>query len=145
MTKQTTEEEQLLDAVLPHVMFDGWSRLAITQAAKDLDIEVSEFDRLFPGGPRDLLKFFIELSDQQMEEELCKREVTSMKIRERITLAVRLRLEIYASHKDAIRKALTFFSLPQNAALGATLTAGTVSTSPWSVSHEHQFNASSTV
>lgn len=127
MTKQTTEEEQLLDAVLPHVMFDGWSRLAIKQAAKDLGKEASEFDRLFPDGPRDLLKFFIELSDEQMEEELCKREVLSMKIRERITLAVRLRLEINSPHKDAIRKALTFFSLPQNAALGAKLTAGTVS------------------
>ncbi len=127
MTKQSTEKEQMLDAVLPHVMFDGWSQLAIKQAAKDLDIETSEFDRVFPNGPRDIITFFIKQADDQMEEELSKRGVLSMKIRQRITQAVRLRLEMYSPHRDAIRKALTFFSLPQNAALGAKLTAGTVS------------------
>ncbi|MBL4905925.1 MAG: COQ9 family protein [Sneathiella sp.] len=40
---------------------------------------------------------------------------------------MRLRLEMYGQHKDAIRKALTFLAMPQNAVLGAKLTAETVS------------------
>lgn len=126
-TGSTTEKDQMLEAVLPHVMFDGWSQLAIKQAAKDIDVEKLEFDRVFPGGPSDLLTFFVEQADDQMEEELSKRGVLSMKIRQRITQAIRIRLEMCTPHKDAIRKALTFFSLPQNTALGAKLTAGTVS------------------
>ena len=121
------EKKRLLEAVLPHVMFDGWSDVAIGHAAKELGVDKFHFDRFFPKGPLDLISFFVEEADDKMEEELVRRDVTAMKIRERITLAVRLRLEIYAPHKDAIRKALTLMSLPQNAVLGLKLTEATVS------------------
>ncbi|GLQ06517.1 COQ9 family protein [Sneathiella chinensis] len=127
MNRRDEEKRRLLDAVLPHVMFDGWSREAFKHAAKDLDIDLLTFDRFFPGGPVDMVSFFIRDADDRMEAELEKRGVLSMKIRDRITLAIRLRLEMYAPHKDAVRKALTLLALPQNAALGMKLTAGTVS------------------
>jgi len=127
MTVQTEEKASLLEAVLPHVLFDGWSTKAIKHAAEDLKVDPFLFERHFPNGPVDLISFFIEHADEQMEEQLNEHNVLSMKIRERITLAVRLRLEIYAPYREAIRNALTLLALPQNAALGLRLTESTVS------------------
>lgn len=127
MSEQSPDKDQLLDAVLPHVMFDGWSDMSVNLALKDLETDRATFDRIYPGGVRDLLTYFIKGADDQMEEMLIQKGALSMKIRDRITLAVRLRLEIYAPYKDAIRKALTFLAMPQNALLGTKLTAGTVS------------------
>ncbi|MEX0582216.1 MAG: COQ9 family protein, partial [Sneathiella sp.] len=50
---------------------------------------------------------------------------------ERITLAIRVRLELYAVHKEAVRRAVNILSLPQNAGLGLKLTANTVSRMWW--------------
>lgn len=127
MTTPLDEKTRILEAVLPHVMFDGWSDVAIAHAVKDLGVDSFHFDRYFPGGAKDLISFFVSQADDKMEEDLIRRDVATLKIRERITLAVRLRLEMYAPHKDAIRKALTLMSLPQNMALGLKLTEATVS------------------
>ncbi len=127
MLSDLEQRQRLLDAVLPHVMFDGWSVKAMKQAAKDLDEDYFTFERYFPGGPIDLISFFVEQADDKMEEELIKRDVLSLKIRDRITLAVRLRLEMYTPYREEIRKALTLLALPQNATKGVKLTAETVS------------------
>jgi ubiquinone biosynthesis protein COQ9 len=122
-----TEEIRLLDAVLPHVLFDGWSRKAMAAAAKDLKEDISVFDLAFAEGAIDLITLFIETSDDRMEAELEKRNVLSLKIRDRITLAIRLRLEMYEQHKEAVRRALNILAMPSNAARAVKLTAGTVS------------------
>ena len=121
------QKKQILDAVLDHVMFDGWSDKAIKAAAKDLTLDPFVISELFPKGPIDLIAFFVEVADDQMEAALQSKEVMSLKIRERITLAVRLRLEMYAPYREAVRNALTLMALPQNAPRGLKLTAGTVS------------------
>ena len=49
-----------------------------------------------------------------------------MKVRQRITFAVRKRIEIIAEHKEAARKAAAILALPQNALDGATCVYRTV-------------------
>ena len=44
----------LLEAMLPEVPFDGWSRAALRGAARRLGITVGEALALFPGGHADL-------------------------------------------------------------------------------------------
>lgn len=129
-----TEREwqtRLLDAVLPHVLFDGWSRKAMKAAAADLGEDISTLDLAFPDGATDMIRLFIENADDAMEAELQKRDVLSLKIRERITLAIKVRLELYAEHKEAVRRAVNILALPQNAALALKLTANTVSRMWW--------------
>ena len=55
MSKKQAETERewqtrLLDAVLPHVLFDGWSRKAMKGAAADISEDMSTFDLAFPDG-----------------------------------------------------------------------------------------------
>lgn len=124
---QLSEKNRILDAVLDHVMFDGWSKKAMQAAAADLKIDIFEIEELFPRGPLDLVAFFIQRIDDQMEEELEKMDVMSMKIRERITEAIRVRLTLYAPYREAVRNALTLLALPQNVTTGMRLTNETVS------------------
>lgn len=108
----------LLDAALRHVPFDGWSWLAIDAAARDIGIDGVEARRLFPGGPVELIRVFSSEADRQMLAGLEKLDLESMKVRDKVAAGVRLRLEAIAAHREAARRALAFFAMPQNAASG---------------------------
>ncbi len=127
MTDKNAEKDKLLDAVLIHVMFDGWSEEAIRRAADDLGIDRLDVDLHFPNGLRDLVTRHVERADDGMEDVLAAQDLSAMKIREKVTFAVRTRLELVEGQKDIVRKTLTWLSLPQNAGLGLKLTAGTMS------------------
>ncbi|WP_373084860.1 COQ9 family protein [Sneathiella sp.] len=124
-------QSRLLEAVLPHVLFDGWSHKAMIKAAEDIGEDITVFDLAFPNGATDMIRLFVENADDEMEATLANRDVLSLKIRDRITLAIRVRLENYTAHKEAVRLAVNILALPQNAALGLKLTAGTVSRMWW--------------
>ncbi|MFT6558220.1 COQ9 family protein [Sneathiella sp.] len=127
MTDQKITKDKCLNAVLDHVMFDGWSEEAVRRGAADLGMDVLDFDLLFPGGLKDLVTFYVTRADDRMEAALQAKDVLSMKIRDRITLAVRTRLELVEQEKDCVRKTLTWLAMPQNAALALKLTNETVS------------------
>lgn len=108
----------LLDATLRHVPFDGWSWLAIDAAARDLRIDPIEARRLYPGGPGEMIRAFSSEADRQMLAALERLDLASMKVREKVTAGVRLRLEAVAAHREAAGRAVAFFAMPQNAAGG---------------------------
>ncbi len=108
----------LLDAALRHVPFDGWTWRAIDAAAKDLEIDPVEARRLYPGGPEEMIRAFSSEADRQMLAGLERLDLESMKVRDKVTAGVRLRLEAVAAHREAARRALAFFAMPQYVASG---------------------------
>ena len=110
---------ELLEAALGHVPFDGWSQAAFNAAVRELNADPALALNAFPGGMAELLEFHNRRADQRMVEELTRRDIATLKIRERIALAVRTRLEQNARHREAIRQALSFLAMPHNAPLGA--------------------------
>jgi ubiquinone biosynthesis protein COQ9 len=114
------QRETLLKATLPHVAFDGWTHTALMAGARDAGIEPALADNAFPGGMAELLDFYHRVADIEMVRALESRpDLGAMKIRDKVALAVRLRLEANAGHREAIRQALSFLALPTNAPLGA--------------------------
>lgn len=111
------EKRAILRTALAHVPFDGWTARTLELAVSDAGFEPSLGLRAFPGGAVELLSFFIAEADRQMLEALEQRDLKRLKIRERIALAIRLRLEAEAPHKEAVRRALALLALPQNAPL----------------------------
>ena len=109
----------LLKATLPHAPFDGWTRTAFLAGARDAGIEPALADNAFPGGMAELLDFYHRHADIEMVRALEVHDVTSMKTREKVALAIRVRLEANAGYREAIRQALSFLALPANAPLGA--------------------------
>ena len=110
----------LLKATLPHVPFDGWTRTALQAGARDAGIESALADNAFPGGMAELLDFYHRHADIAMVRALEARpDLATLKTREKVALAIRLRLEANAGYREAIRQALSFLALPTNAPLGA--------------------------
>ena len=116
----------LLRTVLRHVPFDGWSPAALKAGAADLGLDLPKALLLVPGGMTELAALFHEEADRQMLEALARRDLASLKIRERIALAVRLRLEPWNADREAVRRLLGFLAQPQEAPRAAKLLYRTV-------------------
>ena len=112
-------KDEMIDAALMHVPFDGWSEATFRAAAADADIALPEAQALFPRGAVDLALAFHARGDAALAEALAGTDMMALRIRDRITLAVRRRLEIVEDHKEAVRRGMTLFSLPVHAADGS--------------------------
>lgn len=121
---QTDMKSKLLDAALLHVAFDGWSDETFKAACIDAGVDESMARLLFPRGAIELAIAFHHAGDVEMVSRLKELDLGSYKFRDRVALAVRLRLEAVAD-KEAVRRGTTLFSLPQHAADGAKLIWGT--------------------
>jgi ubiquinone biosynthesis protein COQ9 len=116
----------LIEAILPNVPFDGWSRPALRAAARQVRMPVEEALALFPNGAAELVACFSRWADLRMLDRLEIMDLESLRIPERIALAVTTRLEILAPSREAVRRALSVLALPQHAPLGLRLLYGTV-------------------
>ena len=117
-------KHKLLLAALKHVPFSGYSDASLNAAAKDTGLSVPDVIRHFPRGAIDLVEAFSEMADSEMRYRL--NDAKESPIRDRISFAVRVRLEAMAPHREAARRAAAFLSLPQNASLAAKLLIETV-------------------
>ena len=118
--------DRLADAVAGEASFDGWNRATLRTAGHQLGLPDGEAERLFPGGPQDILAWLSERSDRRTVEDMEREGVTALKIRDRIRRAVRLRIERHAGQREAARRALALLSLPLNAPLALKLLYRTV-------------------
>jgi len=118
--------ERFGDALAEEAAFDGWSRAAMASAARRLELPVGEADRLFPGGPVQVLTWLSDRSDLRTVEDMEKQGIANLKVRDRIKQAVRLRLERHGGEREAVRRALGLLSMPFNGPLALRLLYKTV-------------------
>lgn len=117
-------KQQLLDAILPHVAFDGWSPEAFEAAVSDCDVSPAAAKLACPRGAVDLAIAFHEAGDAAMVAALADADLSDMRFRDKVAHAIRLRLHA-VSDKEAVRRGSTLFALPHMAPEGAKLIWGT--------------------
>ncbi|NEX46063.1 COQ9 family protein [Pseudotabrizicola algicola] len=117
-------EDMVLDAALMHVPFDGWSETTLRAAITDSGVNPALARALFPRGGVDLALAYHRRGDALMRERLAATDLAALRYRDRITNAVRLRLEL-VEDKEAVRRGTTLFALPIHAADGARAIWGT--------------------
>lgn len=117
-------ESRILDAALMHVPFDGWSETSFRAGVADAGVDPTVARALLPRGALDLAMLYHRRGDDEMVRRLKEAELDGMRFRDRIALAVRLRLESI-DDREAVRRASTLFALPMHAADGARLIWGT--------------------
>jgi len=125
-TDETALKEAVLLAALPQAAFDGFTAAVLEKAGAEAGLTPARTAQLFENGPIDLLTFYSEWADAQMEQTLAGLNLPGMKVRERITAAVKARLAVLRPNKEAARRAAALLSLPPNAALAAKLLYRTV-------------------
>lgn len=97
---------------LPLVPFDGWTLQTLKKAAHEAGYKKTDAIRVFPGGGVDAAETFLRLQDDALVEALQGYHLDTMKIRERITEAVKLKLTIMQPHREAVRRTLALLALP---------------------------------
>lgn len=114
----------LLNAIVPHVAFDGWSPEAFKAAVDDTGMSLEAAKLLFPRGAVDLAVLFHKEGDSAMVAALEAADLSDMRFRDKIAHAIRLRLDA-VDDKEAVRRGTALFALPHMAADGAKLIWGT--------------------
>jgi len=133
MVDLDTARDRLVEAALPHVPFDGWSQRALDAAAADLGYGQLDVLRALPDGPLQAIEHYVVMADRAMLEALERHDLASLRTRERVALAIRVRLEGRAREREAIRRALGHLALPANAPLALKSLYGTVDAIWWAV------------
>ncbi|MCF2904787.1 COQ9 family protein [Octadecabacter sp. CECT 8868] len=114
----------LLEAILPHVAFDGWSDEAFFAAAEDCDLTKDDARAICPRGAVDLAVLFHTEGDVAMVAALAAADLSDMRFRDKVAHAVRLRLDA-VTDKEAVRRGSVLFALPHMAPIGSKLIWGT--------------------
>ncbi len=102
----------IITHALPLVPFEGWTQVTLWKAALAAGYKKTDTVRVFSGGAIDAVDAYSQMIDAQMLAVLSHYHMDNMKIRERITTAIRLRLEIQTPHREAVRKVVAMHSLP---------------------------------
>ncbi|MFV0361080.1 MAG: COQ9 family protein, partial [Tropicimonas sp.] len=112
--QQTEPGSRLLDAVLPHVGFDGWGEQSLRAACEDTGIDPGAARVLFPRGGVDLALAYHARGDELMLARLRQSDLPTMQLRDRIRAAIRYRIEAI-DDKEAVRRGAALLALPQYA------------------------------
>jgi ubiquinone biosynthesis protein COQ9 len=116
---QNSQRQQILQAILAQVPFDGWTDAAYARAIKLASLTRGEADLLFPQGVRDVIELFGAMADDAAQRRIDDEPGFSrMRVRDKITFAVRAKLEAWQPHREAVRRMMYWYALPFNLPLG---------------------------
>lgn len=124
MDERDNIKSQIIKRALVHVPFEGWTQAVLEQAAGEEGYDPSYGWRFFPTGPIEAIAFWSQLLDQEMRQALpCS---DTLRVREKVTLAVRTRISLLRSHREAARKTAIFLSSPHHVGKASRLVYQTV-------------------
>src|SRR5579859_7745153 len=123
--ERSAERDAAIEAMLPHVPFDGWTLGAVRRGLASIGAEPEDAALLFPGGVADMIEAFCDWADRRMEEGAAALD-PGLRLHERVRAVIALRLEQNRPFKEAIRRALAVLAMPGHARLAAGCTARTV-------------------
>lgn len=118
-----TAKDRILQAALPHAPFDGWSEATLAAAITDSGVAPALARALYPRGGIDLAVAYHKAGDTRMTEAMALADLAALRYRDRVALAVTLRLN--AADRELVRRGSALFALPPHAAEGAGLIWGT--------------------
>ena len=105
---------QLALAVGENAVFDGWTQAAVDAAAAQLGIDQAQARLAMPKDQVGKVQTYIEAVDRALQEWFTPERLAGLKIREKIRAIVWKRLEIMEPAREAVRRALSILSMPQN-------------------------------
>jgi ubiquinone biosynthesis protein COQ9 len=108
------ETAQVLDALVPHIAFEGWTRKALAHALAEVGRDPAEAALVFAGGG-EMIEAYFALADDRMIEAVRAAGLETERLTARVRAVLALRLEQTACDKEAIRRALAWLSLPLQA------------------------------
>jgi len=104
--------EAILCEALKDVPFEGWDWEGIEKAADRLGYNPDMARAVFPARMKDVLQSFSDWADSQMLERLGAVDIETMRVQDRVRLAVKTRLEVLTPYKEALRLSVSYWLRP---------------------------------
>lgn len=114
-------EQSVLDAAIERAPRLGWNGRMVRSASAANGLSEGDEELLLPNGARDLAALLSRRHDTRALAALEQTPASSLKMRERIAVAVSARMEAGAADLEATKRCAGFLSLPTNADLGLSL------------------------
>jgi ubiquinone biosynthesis protein COQ9 len=108
------QKRELLEEALKRIPFDGLSGATLKKSAEGIGLEPGYAYVLFPGGSREFLNYFSHFIDEKLLDSVDKERFAEIGVAAKITYMVRLRLELYAPYKEAVRSFVSYNILPHH-------------------------------
>lgn len=106
-------------SALPHVAFDGWTDRTLARAVADTGVDAGLSRIAFPRGGVDLALAYHDMKDDELARRLRGADLSGLRFRDRVAHAILLRLELISEDREAVRRAVSLFALPNHAVDGA--------------------------
>jgi ubiquinone biosynthesis protein COQ9 len=113
-----TTRDKIIEAVLPLVAQNGWVWDDVVKAAAKAGYQDGMALAVFPAGLCDAVAHFTDKIDRMMLAKLAKVPLESLRVRDRIRLAVTTRFALLESHRDVVKSSLAFWALPMRVVQG---------------------------
>ena len=110
----------ILQAMLPIVVFDGWNQKSLRASIKSINLPEGSEELYFPEGALEVIRFWHDQMNEFVKSNLESLNKSEMKIREQVTAGVLSALESIGSNEEAMRRAIIRLSLPDAAVQGPT-------------------------
>lgn len=115
------ERQTLLAAMLAIAGSEGWTRAAFDRAVRDSGLPAERAALIFPGGVLDVLAYDSAMLDRAMVAALTPGLVMDLKVRARIALGIKTRIDLLAPQEAAAHRAAALLALPPFAPYGLRL------------------------
>ena len=119
MPKKQTEQrkdikikDEILWVAAEDAAFDGWSWDVIETAAEKAGYEREMAAAVFPQKLTGALVHFADMVDRKMMERLKGIDPESMRVRDRVRLAVQTRLSVLKPYKESVRQSMGYWLRP---------------------------------
>ena len=112
MVNREEKKEMFLYSLLDEVSKKGWTANILSLCSKNPVLSSDDIKVFFPHGRIDLLKFWFSLSDNLMLKDLKEIDIESLKIRERIKIIIKKRLQRWILYRSAIKKTIPLLLQP---------------------------------
>lgn len=115
-------KQAILKAALQDAAFDGWTDVMLAKAAVKAGLPKGAHTLYFPDGVLGVIEYWSEQMDTAARDKIEALDLKSLKIRERVTQSVIIRLTETGANEAAARRAQARLSLPDGATTAAKLT-----------------------
>ena len=102
----------IMSKAVAHAGFDGWTGKLLRQSASEAEVDLGLARLAFPRGAIDMIERFWRDGDRAMSAELEALDLPSMKIRERVATAVKVRFRVMSDDREAARRAAAHQASP---------------------------------
>lgn len=112
---------RLAPGIAEAAAFDGWSALAVEQAALQAGVDPALAAFAFGGRQMAMIEAWVDAIDEAMLAAVPAESLAGVSVRERIRRLIMARLDAVAGREEALTRALAIMAMPQNLARSTQL------------------------